>query len=529
MMDAASALNVQSPTMRVGWRVTPLRLAAMLVLLALGVRLIAIGARPLWLDEAYSAWFSRRGWHELWTVVPTYEPHPPFYYSLLKLWRGLFGGHPVALRGFSIMLGVLTVPVVMAAAAEQERQQPIGRPLLRAGIAGFLAACSPMLVLLDQEARPYPLLIFAYAVAILGLLRLMREFEGGPGRWSSWLILGAGAELALWAHGLGALYALCLAAALAPAWLQRPFDQARLVRGAVTAAATALLYLPCLVMMVSRVGDWGTGWLNWKLEKLLQLIGLYAVPYEALTIGSAVTALAMLLLIKRALQSGFAGRGWNSERAILLLWWGPPLLAALVSALFMPVFIPRTLAATLVPAYLAIAAALARTGSPRERLGLAAALCIPLAVTAVQVAARPSTERWDEVSAFLARQVGPSDEVWLYPNDSALPLRAANPWIADHARGIPENYPAVGFKGPIRAGSPAVVSLTPAQAERTAADPGIRNVPTIWLVTRQSMLFDPDADLPSALARVRRPGKIQEWGYVSAQPFTARHSTSGQH
>ena len=86
-MDALAAPRAPFAGIRPNWRVTPLRLAVGLTLLALGVRLIGLGMRPMWLDEAYSAWFSSRGWSELWSQVPTYEPHPPFYYSLLKLWR----------------------------------------------------------------------------------------------------------------------------------------------------------------------------------------------------------------------------------------------------------------------------------------------------------------------------------------------------------------------------------------------------------------------------------------------------------
>ena len=260
--------------MRVDWRVTPLKLGIGLTCLALALRLIDLGTRPLWLDEAYSAWFSARGWTYLWSVVPTYEPHPPFYYSALKLWRELFAGGAVALRGLSVLLGALTVPIVITTALELERQEPTGRPLLRAAAAGFLAACSPMLVLLDQEVRPYPLLIFAYAAATLGLVRLFGEFRGeGAGSWKSWFILGAAAELALWAHGLGILYAACLAAALAPVWLTKPFGRERLIRGGVTALVVSMAYLPCLVMLASRTGDWGTGWLTWKPEMLLQLLG----------------------------------------------------------------------------------------------------------------------------------------------------------------------------------------------------------------------------------------------------------------
>lgn len=515
-----SSATVMTTGLRANWRVTPLRLLGGLMVLALGLRLIGMGVRPLWLDEAYSAWFASRSWHDLWTQVPTYEPHPPFYYSLLKVWRDMFGGGPLALRSFSLLFAVATVPLMIAASAELERQQPSGRPLLRAGMAAFLIACSPMLVLMGAEARPYPLLIFAYALALLGVLRLMREFANGPGGWPSWAMLIAGTELGLWAHGLGSLYALCLAGALAPAWLKAPMTSQRLTRGIAAGAIIILFYLPCLLMMMPRAGDWGTGWLSWEPLMALQLFALYAIPVEVLTVSAAVAALVMILLAKRAVQGGIEARGWGADRAILLLWWGPPLLAIAVSQLAMPVFLPRTLTPTLVPAYLALAGALARVDAPRERFALTAALAITIMPAAVQIGLRPAVEPWDEVSAYLKRNVGPADRVWLYPNDSALPLREAGSAIP--ARGIPGDYPATGFKGPIRAGSPAVVSLTRQQAEDVAQNPSIREVPTIWLVTRQSGIFDPHGDLPVALARVRRPGTPQEWGQIEVRPYTRR-------
>ena len=518
-MDAAPASRAY-PGVRVNWRVTPVRLAISLGILALAVRVIGIGMRPLWLDEAYSAWFSARDWHYLWFVVPTYEPHPPFYCSILKMWRALFGGGAVALRSLSVLLGVAAVPVVIACAIEQERQDPTGRLNLRAAAAGFLAAFSPMLILLDQEARPYPLLIFAYAVAILGIFRLMGEFRSSShGTWKSWLLLGTGTELTLWSHDLGLLYAACIALALLPAWLARPFRRERFVRGGLIATAVAVFYLPCLLMLLNRAGDWGNGWLIWKPMMLFQLIGLYTVPGEALTAGSIIAAVAILLLMKRALQFAFESHGWNCDRALLLLWLGPVVLAVAISATLIPIFLLRTLGATLIPACLALAAAIARTSSSRERTVISVTIAITLVPAAVQIAMRAPMERWDEVSAFLQRNVAPADEVWLYPNDSALPLGEAG-FQLDRMHGKPADYPAVGFKGPIRAGSPAVVSLTRKQAEELAASTRW-NVPIVWLVTRQSSLFDPDDDVPNALSRVRRAGPTEHWRYIAVQPYYA--------
>ncbi|MFL6732367.1 MAG: hypothetical protein ACJ8EP_08480 [Sphingomicrobium sp.] len=517
-MDAVSSLSVPDANASLGWRASPFHLIVGMTLLALALRLLGVSSRPLWLDEAYTLFFSSRGWHELWTVVPTYETHPPFYYSLVKLWRGLFGESAVALRSLSILFSLAAVPIVAAASFELERQRPTKRPLLRAGIAAFLVAASPMLVVLGGEARPYPLLIFAYAVATLGLLRLMREFRdngaGGPG---SWLLLVVGTELGLWAHGLGVLYALCLGAALLPAWVNgRTRD--RLIRGIGAAAIIALLYLPCLLIIARRAGDWGTGWLSWRPDMLLQLVGLYTVPVEVLNISSAFAALTIVLLAKRAIQSAASGMSWNADRAILLLWLGPPVLAALVSQVAMPIFLPRTLAATLVPAYLALGSALAAIEQRRERLVLSATLLVTLLPSAVQIAVRASNEQWKEVAAYLRQHVAPGDEVWLYPNDSALPLRAAG--AAMPMRGLPGDYPAIGYDGPIRAGSPAVVSLTSADAVAIASNR--RNARVVWLVARQSGIFDPEGDMTHALARTRRPGPSQVWGYIEVRPYFRR-------
>jgi hypothetical protein len=66
------------------------------------------------------------------------------------------------------------------------------------------------------------------------------------------------------------------------------------------------------------------------------------------------------------------------------------------------------------------------------------------------------------------------------------------------------------------------VSLTPAQAAEFAGDASIREVPVIWLVQRQSEIFDPAGDVPAALARVRRPGNLQHWGYIDVRPYYRR-------
>ena len=78
-MDAAKATPVQLPRLRFPVRVTATGLVVGMTVLAMLMRLGHIGSRPIWLDEAFSQWFSSQSFHYLWTVLPTYEVHPPFY------------------------------------------------------------------------------------------------------------------------------------------------------------------------------------------------------------------------------------------------------------------------------------------------------------------------------------------------------------------------------------------------------------------------------------------------------------------
>jgi hypothetical protein len=135
---------------------------------------------------------------------------------------------------------------------------------------------------------------------------------------------------------------------------------------------------------------------------------------------------------------------------------------------------------------------------------------------------RAPAERWDSVASYLQRNVSPGDQIWLYPSDSALPLGKAAGRLPGTIRAVPAPFPTLGVEGPMRAGWPAMVSITPEQATKLASDPALRTVPTIWLVSRQSGIFDPAGDMPAALGRARSPGPVREWGYIAVQPYSAK-------
>ena len=105
------------------------------------LRLWHIAAEPLWLDEAYSAYAAGHGFGFLWHVVPRYETHPPFYYSLLRVWTLAFGDSLTALRALGVLAGLATVPVIAWGADEAARLIGWGEPQRqRARLAAFALA-----------------------------------------------------------------------------------------------------------------------------------------------------------------------------------------------------------------------------------------------------------------------------------------------------------------------------------------------------------------------------------------------------
>lgn len=521
-MTFQSRIDAAAPGLAPASSALTRQLAAVLVaatMVAAALRIWDIGARSLWLDEAYSGWFSGLSWAELWLETPKYEPHPPLYYSLLKLWQLIAGGEAAGLRGLSALAGVALVPVMALAAHELARLTRTRRPLLLVAATAALAALAPRLVVIGQDARPYALLALAYAVGIYGWLRLARAFRSGDpaGSRRDWATLGVGTAFVLWLHGIGILYAGALLGALLMAAAPGA-TRARWQRLAATIAAVVAVYLPCLAILVGRSGDWSGGWLGWNAAKftgaMLELYGLHhfdelATPALALAVMPAL----MFLAIRALARSGERVVAWSM--ALLLLT--PPLAAAIVSQLGTPVFIARTQVAVLVPAYLLVAYAIAAL--PKRQAAIGAGLVATLfTINLAQAVVRPDLEPWREIAATLKREMRPGDVIWVYPNDVKLPLERAL-GNSDRIAPIPAPYPALDAAGTHPSGSPAVVAIDGVGARAWATRHAPPPAATIWLLRGGPYYFDPDGAVLAELSRGRRHGRPRQWLDIELRPL----------
>jgi hypothetical protein len=290
------------------------------------------------------------------------------------------------------------------------------------------------------------------------------------------------------------------------------------VRLGACVAAVLILYLPCVAILAGRSGDWGTGWLRWNVAafpgQLLDLISLHRFDEPVTPVLARILIPVLLFLgIRGLFRSGDRDLG----RGLLLLILLPPIAAAWISQLAMPVFLPRTLVGVLVPIYLVCGLAIAALPR-RQMLAAGAALAAVFLVNLVQAVNRTPMERWDSLTGILAREMGPRDTVWVYPNDAELPLRrAAGPSLAVHP--IPSPFPALGVAGSRPSGNAGVVGLDARSArlwaDRHPADPA----GTIWLVRSAPGLFDREDEVLRGLAGNRRIGPRRQWDDLVLEPL----------
>lgn len=499
-------------------RMAPTHQQALLIALLAGglsatIAMIGIGQRPFWLDEAYTHWFSGLGWARLWLETPNYEPHPPFYYSILKIWRGFAGDGPAALRVLSALASASAIIPLTLAGMALIRLRLVRRPILFLSALALIAAISPRLLLLAQDARPYALLFCAYAAAICGWLRLTLAFRSDPraaGDKGDWFLLGAATLAVLWLHALGILYAGALCLTLLLSWGDYRLRPVR--RPIATFAIVGLLYLPCLAMMVGRVGDWGSGWLLWNPARLpASMLDLFAVPYFQEPITPLVSRVLPIVLIYMGLRGLFRDKDADNRKlgfSLAALIFLPPLAAAIVSQLGLPVFLPRTLIAIVAPAFLVMVLGLDRMAA-RPAFLATGALALLFLVSLVQAFDRPPPERWDRIAAHLETMAAPGDAIWLYPNDVALPLSHVLP---EQGRPMPAPYPAPHVPGPRPGGSPAVPGLIGEGAASWSAQQDVPASATIFLVRSAPEIFDPEDEVLETIAKDRQRGPAIRWG-----------------
>ena len=504
-MPAKSAENAARPT---PLDALPGRLAALaaarfwplcclLGLFALALRLPTLASRSLWLDETYSAWFAARPLHELWTRVPLYETHPPFYYTLLKGWSALFGDGEAALRSLSVLASVLTVLLIPAGA----RLAHLGAKAERiALLASLFLAMNAASIQYAQQARPYAIQALAGSLAVSCAAMLVRALAplaptlaptpapARPWAWIAGLALSAG--LTMWLHNTGVFAAfgiwtgMTLGLLLGAPGPRRP----QLIAVALAGLGALLVWSPFIPMLARQSASMThlSYWIRFTpggtKAAWTVIAGAPILHYPA----------ALLVLL------GFAWL-WTRARAhfwLLACVLSLPILAlAAYSFAVKPVFLSR-LFLWLGPAGMVLAALGIVRLPARWRLP-AVAVVLALSAYAVPAFYRSQTEDWRAMLAGLAHDARPGDLVLACPNEVQMPVAyymKSGPAVTY----LPAPFPALGLarRYVSNAGAPGIGAEDVARL-RTLL-PGH---PRVWLIERRADLYDPEHMVAKELGR----------------------------
>lgn len=338
--------------------------------LALILRLVNLGGRPLWYDEAFSLLFSERspGAMIAGTLTPVNgaaaEEHPLLYYLILHGWMALWGYAPGAARLLSALLGAATVAA----------NYLLGRRLMgrHAGLAAAaITALAPFHVYYSQEARMYALLGLAAVATAFFLVRAWSD--GGWPNWAAFSVLGTAT---LYAHNLGALFMLALGLWVLYAWgrARRPVRLRPLL---LSHLFMALLYAPWLLVIPSQLGkvSGGAYWVTRPgLAELLQTLYIFHLAYDNQALPSWLLPLALLfsLLIPALLALEMARRRPDADAGdfpypyafLLFLALGPPILAFLISQA-QPIYVVRAFLPSALIYYVLVGSVLVAGRMPR--------------------------------------------------------------------------------------------------------------------------------------------------------------------
>jgi mannosyltransferase len=379
-----------------------------LLLLAAAVRFPGLGARSLWFDEALSGAIARLSGSQVLTNAVG-SSHPPGYYFLLHLLRGL-GGSEFALRFPSAWCSLAATALVAR----------LGRDLLGRRGARFAAlgmALAPFQIYYAQEARMYSLAILLSAGAIWMFRKGTREGD----RWA-WLAYGLAVSLGLYVHYYMGLVVLALHLWLL---LDRGLVRRALPALPVVDGLIALAFLPQLVQFRTEAGEF-LGSARWRvvphpLEPLRTLhyllfghiMPLWIVPVGLFLILSLVATVLLSVLRRRDRVA------WMLVIVVSL----PILVAWLVSLFVTPVYVERSFA-VVTPALLLLLARgvmIAPRRSPMPYLGGALLVLMIVGTVLYHALPDPAKPPLREATATVAREALPSDEILHLQDASYLP------------------------------------------------------------------------------------------------------------
>ncbi len=409
-----------------------------LVMLAFILRVTALDAQSLWRDETdalcYAFEFPHLAAHALAPelvgelVLPTACPsiplvsaqdpsvfsrlfqaakatiqhNGPLYYFLLRGWIAFCGYTPFALRYFSLLPGVLLVPLMYALGRRLfvppgqvcRIEQPIGL------LAAACAALSPYFIWYSQETKMYALVL---ALAVLAMYALRRAMDGHSA-W--WVVMVAATSVGIYLHILAALL-IPVECAVWVFWCPRPGR--KWLEALAALACLTLPYLPLLYWQLPlALTPAKTGYPFYPLSEMIYIL-LYG--FSTGVVGHPAGWVMLIPLAILAAAGLIWGRACVQHKLGIIVWIALPILVLYVVSLRRPMFTDRYLIWIGPAIYVLVALGVRALWRQSRLVGLM--VVIPLLIALgrgiyVQ-AAQPVKSDFRAAAQFVAQQAGSGD------------------------------------------------------------------------------------------------------------------------
>lgn len=180
------------------------------------LRLLNLGGKSLWFDEAHAFYVASQGVEAFW-VKGIESFHPPLFFHLLQIWSTFLGQEEAILRTLPAILAALgTIPIYI-----------IGRRLFNTGVgltAALLYALNPLVIWYSQELRMYAQFITFGLLSTACLVTYISVQSQKTKTWSAIFFILSTVGI-LYSHYLGMLFVYAQLLLLLVVW---GFDRARL-------------------------------------------------------------------------------------------------------------------------------------------------------------------------------------------------------------------------------------------------------------------------------------------------------------
>lgn len=340
---------------------TPFLLSAILLLAAI-LRLWALGAESIWVDEALTTGKIQRSVPELVKFFSG-ETQTILYYFIEKFWCDAFGNTEWIVRFPSVIYGLLAVFGCYF----------LGKRLFSTTVGLYSAlfmAINPFAIFYSQEARPYALFLAASVLSLYYLIRVFNEDSRGA---SIGFVLTA--TVAFYSHPL----ALLLSGVYVTVLLFResspiPF-RAAVSRFAQLLMACFLLYIPQAVLIWRTVvaKTEGASSASWIPVPSLQAFVGTLQQFFMFPLTASVISLIILIAGYFALRkSPFPKALWILLSLIAFTMVAPWILSHILTPLYVHRYVIPALAAFII----ALAWAITTLKTPLRALCVAAVIVL---------------------------------------------------------------------------------------------------------------------------------------------------------